>query len=1030
MQPTSRGGIQRREIRVFISSTFVDMHEERDELAKFVFPRLRKLCEQRGAMWSSVDLRWGIPEEEASEGRVLALCLDEIQRCRPYFIGILGERYGWIPDSIVPGLIESEPWLADMGQHSITELEILHGVLNNPEMADHAFFYFRDPSYLDTLPDEQRRKYRDEPGSIAAQKLMALKGRIRSSGFPVEENYPDPRALGSCVERDLSALIEKLFPEGTAPGPLDRERLQHEAFAASRARVYVPQPAYFDRLDTHVLGEGPPLAVLGESGSGKSALLANWALRYRQRHPDGFLLIHFIGSTTASVEWEAMLRRIMGELQQRFAIRGEIPKEPAQLRLEFANWLGMAAVHDRIILLLDALDQLEDRSGALDLVWLPSQVPPNVRIVVSTLPGRPLEAIRGRGWPTMVVEALAPGDRKRLVSEYLAQYRKKLGTEQVERIVSAPQTANPLFLRTLLEELRLFGEHERLWEQIAAYLQAKTIEALFAKVLARYEQDYDRDRPQLVRDTFSLIWAARRGLSESELLDMLGSDGSPLPSVFWSPLHLAAEQSLIIRSGLIGFFHAYFRRAVESRYVPKPKDQQAVHLRLAAYFDSRDLCTRMVDELPWQLMQAQSWDWLYRRLRDPGFLKLAWEVDAPDAKSYWAQLEVHSRFRLVEAYRGLIDSPRGHEDAIQVVSGLLYEMGYLQEALVLQEHRIQLARERNDLAELAVGLQRTAMILGLRGDLNAAMKLHRTLEQLYRDAGDMEALADVLNSQAVILKTQGDLEGALALLNEQERLSRGGGERHAVAMSLHNQGTIRFDQGGLEEAWELFRESEHIYRELGDKAQLVHPLGGRAAILLRRGNLPAALDQLQEVERVQRMLGDRPGLTVTLGNQAVICQRMGQLDKALALQKEVEELSRELGLKKSLASCLNNQAVIVKRKGDLPGALELFRQAEGVARELGAKLLVQATISNQASILHQQGKLDQALPLRQEEVEICRQAGYREDLAKALYTQSELLFDLERYDGALRVAKEAYDLAKALGLEDMAKDLETRWFPP
>ncbi len=32
-----------QEIRVFISSTFQDMHAERDDLVKFVFPKLRRL---------------------------------------------------------------------------------------------------------------------------------------------------------------------------------------------------------------------------------------------------------------------------------------------------------------------------------------------------------------------------------------------------------------------------------------------------------------------------------------------------------------------------------------------------------------------------------------------------------------------------------------------------------------------------------------------------------------------------------------------------------------------------------------------------------------------------------------------------------------------------------------------------------------------------------------------------------------------------------------------------------------------------
>jgi hypothetical protein len=49
----------RREIRVFISSTFRDMHEEREELVKRIFPQLRRLCESRGVTWGEVDVRWG-----------------------------------------------------------------------------------------------------------------------------------------------------------------------------------------------------------------------------------------------------------------------------------------------------------------------------------------------------------------------------------------------------------------------------------------------------------------------------------------------------------------------------------------------------------------------------------------------------------------------------------------------------------------------------------------------------------------------------------------------------------------------------------------------------------------------------------------------------------------------------------------------------------------------------------------------------------------------------------------------------------
>ncbi len=131
-----------RVIRVFISSTFRDMNRERELLVKQVFPELRRLCAERFVTFTEVDLRWGITEEQAAEGKVLPICLEEIQRSRPYFIGLLGERYGWIPDGLPLKVIEREPWLKEHvgGRTSVTELEILHGVLRNPAIASHAFF--------------------------------------------------------------------------------------------------------------------------------------------------------------------------------------------------------------------------------------------------------------------------------------------------------------------------------------------------------------------------------------------------------------------------------------------------------------------------------------------------------------------------------------------------------------------------------------------------------------------------------------------------------------------------------------------------------------------------------------------------------------------------------------------------------------------------------------------------------------------------------------------------------------------------
>lgn len=84
-------------IRVFVSSTFRDMHAERDYLNRFVFPELRSRCQRRGADFIGLDLRWGVTEEEAQREGALKICLDEIERCRPFFVCLLGSRYGWVP---------------------------------------------------------------------------------------------------------------------------------------------------------------------------------------------------------------------------------------------------------------------------------------------------------------------------------------------------------------------------------------------------------------------------------------------------------------------------------------------------------------------------------------------------------------------------------------------------------------------------------------------------------------------------------------------------------------------------------------------------------------------------------------------------------------------------------------------------------------------------------------------------------------------------------------------------------------------
>lgn len=101
--------IPQKTFRVFVSSTFTDMREERRILQKDVFPRLKTLCENKGATFQDIDLRWGVNEGAQLDHKTMDICIGEIARCqqlspKPNFIILLGDKYGWQPvPARIPG---------------------------------------------------------------------------------------------------------------------------------------------------------------------------------------------------------------------------------------------------------------------------------------------------------------------------------------------------------------------------------------------------------------------------------------------------------------------------------------------------------------------------------------------------------------------------------------------------------------------------------------------------------------------------------------------------------------------------------------------------------------------------------------------------------------------------------------------------------------------------------------------------------------------------------------------------------------
>lgn len=85
---------------IFVSSTFKDMHFERDAIQEIALPTLRAEAMKYGESVSFCDLRWGINtgylDSEEGSRKVFDVCLDEILSfdLREYLS--VRERYSYV----------------------------------------------------------------------------------------------------------------------------------------------------------------------------------------------------------------------------------------------------------------------------------------------------------------------------------------------------------------------------------------------------------------------------------------------------------------------------------------------------------------------------------------------------------------------------------------------------------------------------------------------------------------------------------------------------------------------------------------------------------------------------------------------------------------------------------------------------------------------------------------------------------------------------------------------------------------------
>ena len=159
-------------VNIFLSSTFEDLEFARNAIHYETLPQFQEYCILNDLVCNLIDLRWGISLSDEKERSVISRCLDDIEHCAAsplFFVGIIGERYGWIPghSDFVSHKACHQSWLelSAKNKWSVTELECRYAE-SLKENTKTIYFIYDDPEVNDDYKLINLKKYLSLNGSL------------------------------------------------------------------------------------------------------------------------------------------------------------------------------------------------------------------------------------------------------------------------------------------------------------------------------------------------------------------------------------------------------------------------------------------------------------------------------------------------------------------------------------------------------------------------------------------------------------------------------------------------------------------------------------------------------------------------------------------------------------------------------------------------------------------------------------------------------------------------------------------------
>ena len=506
-----------QDVKIFISSTFLDMESERNLLHQFVLPQLQRKAASRFVNIDFIDLRWGLTEEQIDRKGQVELCLEQIKRC-DLFIGILGERYGSIPTKeLLKDLPpEYEDFVREVEDYelSMTQLEMEYGALQNSEASrNRAFFFFRDNDFIEDLEEEEYKKYTSED----RLKLMMLKQRIRISNLEVMEDYPacfDNNRVEGLEEfgiRSLNVLwnaVQNLFPAKmeTYKSKFEKEYQIQIANCNLINKEFVSRSKILTSVKNEMFKTNL-IQLAGQEGTGRTSILRKIASDKERGKTS--LVIPFVQEGSDFKEMEDVLQYFIVKLD------GEVPKDinAQSLTISLQEAIEKNALSGREVLILLDLETEVD-----NISWIPDILPETTGILISTKLGGKLNCLlKKRSDSTeIVVKHLELKERTEICRKLLQIKGKTLDEDafnnQMLSLVGKREGGSPSYLELAIDRIVKGAKFENLSSEIRSL--GITTKEILEQILLEAEALFGE---QIVKLIFLFVSQSTYGLSRTQI---------------------------------------------------------------------------------------------------------------------------------------------------------------------------------------------------------------------------------------------------------------------------------------------------------------------------------------------------------------------------------------------------------------------------------------------------------------------------------------------------------------------------------